>query len=108
MAAQTADFVAQGGGGGNATTGQLLLGGSSGFNSRTDTSGRPAVGGVGGSSRLGGTVRESALTTGNSEAGFVGKSYGGGGSGAYSYRVIASALAGGAGAAGVVVITTYF
>lgn len=108
MTAATADKVAQGGGGGNITTGQLQFQGSSGFNSRTDDIGRPACGGVGGSAFLSGTVRESALAAGNAEAGFPGKQYGGGGSGAVAYEVASVALAGGAGAQGLVVVTTYF
>lgn len=65
-----------------------------------------AIGGVGGNSYLGNGARGKAITTG-SAAGDVGQGYGGGGSGGVNGSTNV-AVAGGDGAPGTVIITTYF
>lgn len=92
------------------STGQTVVGdiaikgGGGGAAMRLATQG--AIGGVGGSSQLGNGARGKAITTG-SAAGDLGQGYGGAGSGGVNGSTNA-AVAGGDGAPGIVIVTTYF
>lgn len=90
-----------GGLGGAATGGDVNSGGEDGGSVTFAASGHPQGGG-GGSSVLGGGARTNALGTG-----LAGHAYGGGGDGGW-LSVSSTQVAGGAGAAGVVIVTTYF
>lgn len=89
------DMTVKGGGGGSAMA----------------LAARGAISGVGGSSQLGNGGRGKAISTG-SAAGDLGQGYGGGGSGGVNGPgtggVGNAAVAGGDGASGVVIVTTYF
>lgn len=100
---------ASGGNGGTASNGDLNITGSDGqygINISTDdTTINRTWGGMGGGSHLSGMRRISGADAG--DVGLAGHLYGGGGSGAYNDNQTQSGKAGGAGAAGVVIVTVH-
>lgn len=100
------DFTNKGGAGGSATTGSLLVQGQSGDGATGD--GILGASGTGGNTRFGAGGQQAATAgAAQSFAGTAGTGYGSGGGGALSTST-GAAQAGGAGAPGLVIVTTYF
>ena len=93
-----------GGAGGVGSLGDVNIEGDDGNGGIGDTN--FAIGGRGGSSHLGGGGRQ--VTTQSGTDGIAGNVYGGGGSGAANDSGASSDQPGGAGAAGVVIVTEYY
>lgn len=106
-AAGSATATGQSGGDASSQTivADLAVPGNSGGHGIKLGAGSAAYGGHGGGSRLGGGGKGTATTT--VLAGFAGLGYGGAGSGSCAQGV-QSATAGGAGAQGIVIVTTFF
>lgn len=96
-----------GGAGGAGASGDLNLSGENGGTSYNTSASAHVHGGAGGSSQRGAGASALDVTAGGSAAGHAGKNYGGGGGGACTQGG-GSGQAGGAGAPGLVIVTTYF
>jgi hypothetical protein len=94
-----------GGSGGTAGTGDLIIPGSDGSNSRNIAVDTLSESPTGGASQFGGTRTASSSTGGND--GFAARNYGSGGSGAFNDDTEAAARTGGAGSAGLVIVEVY-
>lgn len=101
--AGNANANAGAGGAASGGTGTLKISGNYGTNGQVGTSNNFPTGGLGGPSYLGPGAPSSGV---NSAGTAPGSGYGGGGSGGIDFNA-ASARAGGAGAAGIVVVTEY-
>lgn len=104
-AATTASLVAAGGAEGAGSSGSINLGGGEGSYGFVIDPESMAVGGIGGGSMLGGGGRGAGTISG-STAGSAGSVYGAGGGGAANVNS-GSGAAGGAGAAGAVIVFSY-
>lgn len=103
----SADIAASPGGvGGVGSSGDLNISGGPGLMGWTMPFGNPIISGAGGCSIFGGGGIAVTRNSGGSTAGNAGGNYGAGGSGAACYETTSGA-AGGAGSAGVVVVTEF-